>query len=94
MALQKEVDDGAIKYQRRRLIKALIHEIYNLCFSYKDKNKLAKMICARIDDTKPKKQLDKEHAERYMDTMLSKWASQAKEVQIDELRTAIDAIRV
>lgn len=66
------------KVSETEINKGLIHEIYNLCFSYKDKNKLAKMICARIDDTKPKKQLDKEHAERYMDTMLSKWASSGK----------------
>lgn len=63
------------KISETEINKGLIHEIYNLCFSYRQENKLAKMICARIDDTKPEKQKEREEQERLLDQQLPKWAS-------------------
>jgi aromatic ring-opening dioxygenase catalytic subunit (LigB family) len=50
----------------------LLEEIYNLCYANKNDSNVARMICNRIDDTKPAKQKEAEERERLFNDHLLK----------------------
>ena len=60
----------AKKPTQSEINEGLLIEIYNLCHSNKQNNKIANMVCKRIDDTKPAKQKKAEELERLFDQHL------------------------